>query len=647
MSERVVRNVENDYLMCSICLGRYRDPRLLPCGHTFCKQCLEDHIRQTITDRGSLYFSCPNDRTQIQRPAPGMAPKDWASAFPVDTFLCSLLSAVMIHASVPDENTEKLKCEVHKGRLKEFYCLRCAVSACPYCVVKSHKAEKCECVPVEEAVEKCQPKIEILRRKLEQQMQQARQAMRGDNQGQTTLNLSKDCAMRDLTDLETKLSFFYQTAMKQLQDMKNTIKDTGKGKLTENQQVSVILENINGTAEKFDEVCNHGAGFEILGMISKIGKQVNVYDNALKTLNVNSSSMEVHFAVNHQLERVFETAPALGSVVIQGGDIQRSRQTFNSAMSSTPFLATPRGPPNSARSTPLSSRSMISPRTGRSDLGRRSSEPAMPQRAKFTFSAKPEEQVTSCWQLTGIAVIGDYVIATDAHNGLLVKCEIGDSTTVQDHLSLECPVCVSGVAESLDALVTLPEKSALALVDTETDLILKQMIDTSKPYEGICGLEEDKFVASCCVVGRQSIDIIDIQGQVLKTIDRNNAGENLFSWPRFLSTTPSGNILVSDRDQRSLLCVDQEGSVKWVYQAPASPWGVSCHGEGSVYLCLDNNSVQVLSEGGRLQQSRFITGRDGVNVPYAVHAHGEYLAVTEWGASLFQPNSPWVHVYLI
>ena len=28
-------------LECSLCQGIYRDPRLLPCGHTFCLHCLD------------------------------------------------------------------------------------------------------------------------------------------------------------------------------------------------------------------------------------------------------------------------------------------------------------------------------------------------------------------------------------------------------------------------------------------------------------------------------------------------------------------------------------------------------------------------------------------------------------------------------
>lgn len=84
--------------MCSICLGRYDDPRLLPCGHTFCKECLSGHIQQTVIDRNSRHFTCPIDRNMVSRPA-NRAPKDWAGLFPSDTFLSSLLTTVLQHES--------------------------------------------------------------------------------------------------------------------------------------------------------------------------------------------------------------------------------------------------------------------------------------------------------------------------------------------------------------------------------------------------------------------------------------------------------------------------------------------------------------------------------------------------------------------
>ncbi|KAK9521866.1 hypothetical protein VZT92_019842 [Zoarces viviparus] len=51
-------SVLQEELTCPVCLDLYRDPHLLPCGHNFCKNCLDRLKRQA--DRGR--FRCPECR---------------------------------------------------------------------------------------------------------------------------------------------------------------------------------------------------------------------------------------------------------------------------------------------------------------------------------------------------------------------------------------------------------------------------------------------------------------------------------------------------------------------------------------------------------------------------------------------------------
>lgn len=649
MAERVVRNVESDYLMCSICLGRYLDPRLLPCGHSFCKQCLDDHIKQTVTDPLAQHFKCPNDRTQVGRPAPGLAPKHWASNFPQDTFLGSLLSAVLLHGNQDGQELGTMTCKKHNSRLKEFFCLKCSVTACAYCVVKNHKGNRCECVGIEEAVEHFRPKIDHLRNTLQRQVQFAKQYQYSEDAGHNSLKSCKDTAMTDLTDLETKLTFYFQTAMQQIEDMKNTIKEAGQTAIKDSTQASVIVSKINETINELDKVCDTGSGIDVLNSISTVERQTKQYDNALNALSTQSPAMEVFFAVNEETERIFENPPALGSVVIQSVTPYANphRSHPGSALSSRLLH---RDSPRSHLSSARTSRSLSLPSPSpspRSELGtaRSSDFGATPRRTKMTLSVKPADRSNTCWQLTGIAIIGDAVVVTDAHNGQLFKFDIRHSLSTPEQLTLDCPVSVCPAHDSTDAVVTLPEQKQLAFIETVTELEVKDTVETLKPYEGIAQLPNNQYAASCCVVDSQSVDIITADAAILKSIEKNDNGEDLFSWPRFLSSTSTGNILVSDRDKRALLCLDTQGQVKWTYPINASPWGVSCHRTGEVYLCLDNNEIQVLTEAGRLVESKFVTSRDGVKVPYAIHAAGDYVAVTEWGTSLFAPNSPRVHLF--
>lgn len=52
--------MEDDSLTCTICLDRFKYPVTIPCGHTFCKECISKHWDQV--ERGGpqiASFNCP------------------------------------------------------------------------------------------------------------------------------------------------------------------------------------------------------------------------------------------------------------------------------------------------------------------------------------------------------------------------------------------------------------------------------------------------------------------------------------------------------------------------------------------------------------------------------------------------------------
>jgi len=62
--EEFVSKVEDDF-HCLICHLPLKEPVLTRCGHRFCKQCLEEHLRRRETDNQS--YICPADREALDR----------------------------------------------------------------------------------------------------------------------------------------------------------------------------------------------------------------------------------------------------------------------------------------------------------------------------------------------------------------------------------------------------------------------------------------------------------------------------------------------------------------------------------------------------------------------------------------------------
>lgn len=89
-------DVENQNLaaVCSICLRNFSTPRYLPCSHTFCHDCLSEHIKLSCDENDSpLGFLCPLCRVFI--PEPGgfgeCPPNAWVELFPENKFMSNVV----------------------------------------------------------------------------------------------------------------------------------------------------------------------------------------------------------------------------------------------------------------------------------------------------------------------------------------------------------------------------------------------------------------------------------------------------------------------------------------------------------------------------------------------------------------------------
>ena len=66
---------------CSICMEVYTDPRVLPCGHTFCRQCIVASGRLVFNWHGIFFvLACPVCRKELKLPHNEVAdlPKNFA-----------------------------------------------------------------------------------------------------------------------------------------------------------------------------------------------------------------------------------------------------------------------------------------------------------------------------------------------------------------------------------------------------------------------------------------------------------------------------------------------------------------------------------------------------------------------------------------
>ncbi|XP_078585741.1 E3 ubiquitin-protein ligase TRIM32-like [Branchiostoma floridae x Branchiostoma japonicum] len=117
-------------LTCSICLELFTRPKVLPCQHTFCQDCLQDHA-----GRGGA-FQCPNCRQQVRLPPQGVA------GLPDNHLVTSLCDRMQNQATLSGETREQPqsghRCSFHPSEEVKLYCKQCNVPVCTDCCEEGH-----------------------------------------------------------------------------------------------------------------------------------------------------------------------------------------------------------------------------------------------------------------------------------------------------------------------------------------------------------------------------------------------------------------------------------------------------------------------------------------------------------------------------
>ncbi|XP_025110146.1 tripartite motif-containing protein 2-like isoform X3 [Pomacea canaliculata] len=117
--EQVKRWLEKSLsLSCALCLEVYRTPKLLPCSHTFCEECLE----KLIDFYPERVFPCPSCRQEIEVPFIGVA------GFKANFYL-----------DPAELDKVRRQCWLHDDQEVTAFCTTCDLGVCTQCLCTTHE----------------------------------------------------------------------------------------------------------------------------------------------------------------------------------------------------------------------------------------------------------------------------------------------------------------------------------------------------------------------------------------------------------------------------------------------------------------------------------------------------------------------------
>lgn len=234
MAFKLLTNIEKE-VTCPICLDLLKEPLSLDCGHSFCKACITEEIKESVTSQGRKSSSCPVCQIAF---CSGELRPNWHVANIVER-----LQEVKVSS---EEEQKRNLCERHEEKLVLF-CKKDGKVICWVCE-RSQEHRGHQTVPMEEVVQEHQEKLQTALQKLREEQQEEKMLEATLKEERTSLKNQiqneKRCVQAQFKKLKTILENEELRMVQQLESEEKAILDTLAATEVELVQQSQLMRDL-------------------------------------------------------------------------------------------------------------------------------------------------------------------------------------------------------------------------------------------------------------------------------------------------------------------------------------------------------------------------------------------------------------------
>ncbi|XP_051521404.1 tripartite motif-containing protein 3-like [Myxocyprinus asiaticus] len=273
----VVRQIDKQFLVCSICLEHYHNPKVLPCLHTFCERCLQNYIPPQ-----SLTLSCPVCRQTSILPEKGVA------ALQNNFFITNLMEVLQrehdctrseassgLESASAATYAPPLSCPNHEGKVMEFYCESCETAMCLECTEGEHREHVT--VPLRDVLEQHKAALKNQLDAICNRVPQLTAAIELVNEISRQLTDRKNESVMEISNTFEELEkALHQRKTALITDLENIC--SSKQKVLQAQLAALLQgkENIQSNCSFTEQALNHGSPTEVLLVQKQMGERMGV-----------------------------------------------------------------------------------------------------------------------------------------------------------------------------------------------------------------------------------------------------------------------------------------------------------------------------------------------------------------------------------
>ncbi|XP_059200927.1 tripartite motif-containing protein 16-like protein [Centropristis striata] len=304
--------LDRETFCCSICLDLLKDPVTIPCGHSYCMNCIKTHWDGE--DEKEIY-SCPQCRETFT-PRPVLVKNTMLADLVEELKKSGLPAAPADHCYAgPDD----VACDVCSGRKRKATksCLICLVSYCDEHLQPHYQSSafwRHKLVEPSKKLVFCCPELVVSRQNIQQRIQDREKNVKLLQQELDAINSSADKTVEDSEKILTEIITLTQ---KQISELKQQVRSQQE---TEESRVKELQEKLQ---QEITELTQKEAEME---MISLIEDQKKFRESYLRLSGVGEST-DVSSIIIRPLRYFEDLTAALSEVKDEQQDILRKKWT--------------------------------------------------------------------------------------------------------------------------------------------------------------------------------------------------------------------------------------------------------------------------------------------------------------------------------
>lgn len=312
-TSRLVRNLKDEYLSCSICLDQYQQPKTLPCDHIFCKDCLVQHATQNlVTHRNHVEITCPICRETVRVNSKGKFDVEaWAKSLPTDILVGSLMQTLQSHVIETSPDACPKLCEAHGGKTRDAYCFTHAQLLCWECAARQHRS--CNVDSVDKARHAMQPEVVSMKKIVEIHLAKARELTKSEQ----AFTVSKTSALNDLQVFENRLDRMFESAKHQVSLLRSDIDDVTKRHLDERKQFYDVITSLLECHCSLEMLASEESAINVIGVLGSLKREIEDSVRILQKLGKdleNAGEQRVKFVVDQNVLTFLSIYSSIGFV---------------------------------------------------------------------------------------------------------------------------------------------------------------------------------------------------------------------------------------------------------------------------------------------------------------------------------------------